>query len=135
MRETWEEAGATVEVISPFAQLDIPLIGQVKTSFVILLFHLHITFTYKCLLLVWIQTYVIFLARLKNLDFAPGPESLECRLFGLDDIPFDSLAFSSIYVTLNLVSMTIAYSPISIHYISKLHGLVLFCLLAVLGRS
>ncbi|CAN7063725.1 unnamed protein product [Brassica oleracea var. botrytis] len=28
MRETWEEAGATVEVISPFAQLDIPLIGQ-----------------------------------------------------------------------------------------------------------
>lgn len=29
MRETWEEAGATVEVISPFAQLDIPLIGQV----------------------------------------------------------------------------------------------------------
>lgn len=30
MRETWEEAGATVEVISPFAQLDIPLIGQVN---------------------------------------------------------------------------------------------------------
>uniref|UniRef100_A0A0D3CC36 Myb-like domain-containing protein n=2 Tax=Brassica oleracea var. oleracea TaxID=109376 RepID=A0A0D3CC36_BRAOL len=70
MRETWEEAGATVEVISPFAQFDIPLIGQ---------------------------TYVIFLARLKNLDFAPGPESLECRLFALDEIPFDSLAFSSIY--------------------------------------
>ncbi|KAG2268971.1 hypothetical protein Bca52824_063526 [Brassica carinata] len=43
------------------------------------------------------QTYVIFLARLKNLDFAPGPESLECRLFALDEIPFDSLAFSSIY--------------------------------------
>ena len=30
MRETWEEAGATVDVISPFAQLDIPLIGQVN---------------------------------------------------------------------------------------------------------
>ncbi|PIA53136.1 hypothetical protein AQUCO_00900030v1 [Aquilegia coerulea] len=27
-RETWEEAGAEVEVMSPFAQLDIPLIGQ-----------------------------------------------------------------------------------------------------------
>lgn len=53
------------------------------------------------------QTYVIFLAKLKNLDFAPGPESLECRLFALDEIPFDSLAFSSIYVTLNLVSMWI----------------------------
>ncbi|KAL8215291.1 hypothetical protein R6Q57_004740 [Mikania cordata] len=28
IRETWEEAGAKVKVISPFAQLDIPLIGQ-----------------------------------------------------------------------------------------------------------
>ncbi|KAK2965544.1 hypothetical protein RJ640_016686 [Escallonia rubra] len=28
MRETWEEAGAEVQVLSPFAQLDIPLIGQ-----------------------------------------------------------------------------------------------------------
>lgn len=46
---------------------------------------------------------MIFLAKLKNLHFAPGPESLECRLFALDEIPFDSLAFSSIYVTLNLV--------------------------------
>lgn len=33
MRETWEEAGATVEVISPFAQLDIPLIGQVRYTY------------------------------------------------------------------------------------------------------
>ena len=30
IRETWEEAGADVEVQSPFAQLDIPLIGQVR---------------------------------------------------------------------------------------------------------
>lgn len=30
IRETWEEAGAEVEVISPFAQLDIPRIGQVR---------------------------------------------------------------------------------------------------------
>ncbi|XP_073053492.1 nudix hydrolase 23, chloroplastic isoform X2 [Primulina eburnea] len=28
IRETWEEANAEVEVLSPFAQLDIPLIGQ-----------------------------------------------------------------------------------------------------------
>nr|GEV41727.1 NUDIX hydrolase 23, chloroplastic-like [Tanacetum cinerariifolium] len=28
IRETWEEAGAKVEVISLFAYLDIPLIGQ-----------------------------------------------------------------------------------------------------------
>lgn len=30
IRETREEANADVEVISPFAQLDIPLIGQVR---------------------------------------------------------------------------------------------------------
>lgn len=30
IRETWEEANAEVEVLSPFAQLDIPLIGQVR---------------------------------------------------------------------------------------------------------
>ncbi|KAK5793616.1 hypothetical protein PVK06_034768 [Gossypium arboreum] len=78
IRETWEEAGVEVEVISPFAQLDIPLIGQ---------------------------TYVIFLAKLKKPQFSPGPESSECCLFELDDIPFDSLAFSSIFVTLNLESI------------------------------
>ena len=36
MRETWEEAGAEVEVVSPFAQLDIPLIGQVRMSCLLL---------------------------------------------------------------------------------------------------
>ncbi|XP_047327412.1 nudix hydrolase 23, chloroplastic [Impatiens glandulifera] len=75
IRETWEEAGAEVEVLSPFAQLDIPLIGQ---------------------------TYVIFLAKLKSPHFSPGPESSDCRLFPLDEIPFDSLAFSSMLVTLKL---------------------------------
>ncbi|KAK4432177.1 Nudix hydrolase 23, chloroplastic [Sesamum alatum] len=75
IRETWEEANAEVEVESPFAQLDIPLIGQ---------------------------TYIIFLAKLKRPHFSPGPESLECRLFALEDIPFDSLAFSSMLVTLKL---------------------------------
>nr|GMD44632.1 nudix hydrolase 23, chloroplastic isoform X1 [Ipomoea batatas] len=66
MRETWEEAGAEVEIISPFAQLDIPLIGQ-------------------------------------RPHFSPGPESSECRLFELGEIPFESLAFSSMLVTLKLV--------------------------------
>ncbi|GFP79819.1 nudix hydrolase 23 chloroplastic [Phtheirospermum japonicum] len=32
IRETWEEANAEVEVQSPFAQLDIPLIGQVTNE-------------------------------------------------------------------------------------------------------
>ena len=110
MRETWEEAGAIVEVVSPFAQLDIPLIGQVSNT-PYLSFSL-LVLEYLCGF--WSQTYVIFLAKLKNLDFAPGPESLECRLFALDEIPFDSLAFSSIYVTLNLVSMWIQNRCISL---------------------
>ncbi|KAK4392409.1 Nudix hydrolase 23, chloroplastic [Sesamum angolense] len=88
IRETWEEANAEVEVQSPFAQLDIPLIGQ---------------------------TYIIFLAKLKRPHFSPGPESLECRLFALEDIPFDSLAFSSMLVTLKLAW----YEPIGD---SRLHS-------------
>ncbi|KAJ0809154.1 putative hydrolase [Helianthus annuus] len=32
IRETWEEARAKVKVISPFAQLDIPLIGHVRLN-------------------------------------------------------------------------------------------------------
>lgn len=89
IRETWEEAGADVEVVSPFAQLDIPLIGQ---------------------------TYIIFLAKMKKPRFSPGPESSECRLFALDDIPFDSLAFSSIFVTLNLYIDDVRMGKLKFHY-------------------
>lgn len=49
------------------------------------------------------QTYLIFVGKLKTPHFSPGEESLECQLFALDDIPFDSLAFSSMLVTLKLV--------------------------------
>ncbi|KAF8398518.1 hypothetical protein HHK36_017447 [Tetracentron sinense] len=89
VRETWEEAGAEVEVLSPFAQLDIPLIGQ---------------------------TYIIFLAKMKKPHFSPGPESLDCQLFALDDIPFDSLAFSSMLVTLNLYIEDIKAGKPKFHY-------------------
>ncbi|KDP24630.1 hypothetical protein JCGZ_25546 [Jatropha curcas] len=89
IRETWEEARAEVEVVSPFAQLDIPLIGQ---------------------------TYIIFIAKLKKPHFSPGPESLECRLFSLDDIPFDSLAFSSMFVTLNLYIEDVKGGSLKFHY-------------------
>uniref|UniRef100_A0A2P2KBX8 Nudix hydrolase domain-containing protein n=2 Tax=Rhizophora mucronata TaxID=61149 RepID=A0A2P2KBX8_RHIMU len=89
IRETWEEAHAEVEVVSPFAQLDIPLIGQ---------------------------TYIIFLAKLKKPHFSPGPESLECRLFSVDDIPFDSLAFSSMLVTLNLYTEDVKNGRLKFHY-------------------
>lgn len=46
IRETREEANADVEVISPFAQLDIPLIGQVHTNN-LFLFYFFVDFLYS----------------------------------------------------------------------------------------
>lgn len=108
IRETWEEACAEVEVLSPFAQLDIPRIGQVrKINIYIYLLYLSCVLPtdFEAYALLCGQTYVIFLAKLRNPYFSPGPESSDCQLFALDDIPFDSLAFSSILVTLKLVKV------------------------------
>lgn len=69
MRETREEANAEVEIHSVHTVYSIPHINQV---------------------------YMFFLARLKNLDFSPGVESLETRLFDEKDIPWDDIAFSSV---------------------------------------
>ncbi|OAY74426.1 Nudix hydrolase 23, chloroplastic, partial [Ananas comosus] len=88
-RETLEEACAEVEILSPFAQLDIPRIGQ---------------------------SYIIFRAKLKTPKFSPGPESLECALFALDEVPFHSLAFSSIVVTLKMYMEDMKSGNIKFHY-------------------
>ncbi|XP_042513631.1 nudix hydrolase 23, chloroplastic-like isoform X1 [Macadamia integrifolia] len=97
MRETREEAGAKVEIISHFAHLDIPRIGQ---------------------------SYIIFRARLEKPEFSPGAESMECQLFKLEDIPFDSLAFSSMLVTLNLYVQDIKSGNLKFHFgiINKREG-------------
>ena len=68
-RETLEEANARVEMGPLFAYLNIPALSQV---------------------------YVIFLARLMDLDFSAGAESLEVRLFHEHEIPWQELAFPSI---------------------------------------
>ena len=46
------------------------------------------------------QVYMMFRSRLLDLGFGPGPESLEVRLFGEDEIPWDRLAFRTIARTL-----------------------------------
>ena len=74
-RETLEEANARVEMGALFAYLNIPTINQV---------------------------YVIFLARLLDLDFAAGAESLEVRLFHEHEIPWQEIAFPSIERALRL---------------------------------
>lgn len=72
-RETLEEACARVEIGSLFALISVPHISQV---------------------------HLMYRARLLDLDFRPGEESLEVALFAEDQIPWDALAFRTIELTL-----------------------------------
>tara|TARA_R110002126_G_scaffold41590_30_gene121003 strand:- start:6524 stop:7132 length:609 start_codon:yes stop_codon:yes gene_type:complete len=65
-RECWEEAEARVSVDALQAVLDIPHIGQ---------------------------AYAIFRGTLSEPGFGVGVESLETRLFPIDELPWDELAF------------------------------------------
>jgi ADP-ribose pyrophosphatase YjhB (NUDIX family) len=75
VRETEEEAGANIELGPLFTLLNVA--------------HVH-------------QVHMFYLARLLDLDFAPGEESLEVQLFAERDIPWDDLAFPTIRTTLEL---------------------------------
>lgn len=75
VRETEEEAGADIEIGSLFSLLNVAQVHQV---------------------------HLFYLARLRNLDFAPGVESLEVQLFTKDQIPWGELAFPTIRKTLEL---------------------------------
>jgi ADP-ribose pyrophosphatase YjhB (NUDIX family) len=72
-RETLEEARAKVEVGALYTMISLPQINQV---------------------------YVMFRARLLDLDFGPGPESLDVRLFSEDQVPWEEMAFRTITRTL-----------------------------------
>jgi len=72
-RETLEEASARVDIGELYTMISLPQINQI---------------------------YVMFRARLVDLDFRPGPESLEVRLFHEDEVPWDRLAFRTIGRTL-----------------------------------
>lgn len=73
-RETLEEANASVDIVAPYAHLDIPVIGQ---AYIFFRAHLAAPYTYSS-----------------------GPESQDVSLFSPEEIPFDSIAFSSVYITL-----------------------------------
>lgn len=68
-REAWEEAQAKIRIEGLLAIYDIPRISQVQ---------------------------LIYRARLLDDAVAAGPESLEVRLFGWDEIPWDDIAFPSV---------------------------------------
>jgi ADP-ribose pyrophosphatase YjhB (NUDIX family) len=74
-RETLEEASARVEVASLYALFNLPNVNQI---------------------------YVMFRARLLDLQYGPGPESLEVCLYDESQIPWDKLAFPVIHQTLQL---------------------------------
>ena len=46
------------------------------------------------------QVYLLFLAKLLDLDFSAGAETLEARLFREDEIPWDQIAFATVRNTL-----------------------------------
>ena len=46
------------------------------------------------------QVHILYRARLLDLDFAPGQESLEVQLFGEADVPWQEIAFRTIGLTL-----------------------------------
>jgi ADP-ribose pyrophosphatase YjhB (NUDIX family) len=72
-RETAEEAGANIELGRLFTLLNVAQVHQV---------------------------HMFYLAELKDLDFAPGEESLEVKLFTEQEIPWEDLAFPTIRTTL-----------------------------------
>jgi ADP-ribose pyrophosphatase YjhB (NUDIX family) len=88
MRETLEEAGAHVSLGPLFSVFDIPHVNQV---------------------------HLFYLARLENLDFAAGQESLEVRLFRENEIPWETIAFRTITATLRFYFHDRRRGEMSVH--------------------
>jgi len=74
-RETREEACARVELGPLFSMIDVPAVEQL---------------------------HIFYRARLLDLDFAAGAETLEVRLFSEADIPWNRIAFRTVTATLRL---------------------------------
>ena len=72
-RETLEEAGARVEMLAPFSMISVPYVNQV---------------------------HIFFRARLLDLDFKAGEESLEVALFEEAQVPWKDIAFRTVGLTL-----------------------------------
>lgn len=73
IRETQEEANASVELSHLLSMIDVPHISQV---------------------------HMFFYAELTDLNFSSGEESLEVKLFSEDEIPWEEIAFPTVKKTL-----------------------------------
>ncbi|MGQ0511114.1 MAG: NUDIX hydrolase [Betaproteobacteria bacterium] len=72
-RETLEEAGARVELTAAYSMISVPTVNQV---------------------------HLFFRARLVDLKFDPGPESLEVALVEEAQVPWKEIAFRTVGLTL-----------------------------------
>ena len=73
LRETLEEAGARIALDGPFSMISVPRVNQV---------------------------HVFYRARLLDLAFNPGEESLEVALVAEDKVPWQDIAFRTVAITL-----------------------------------
>ena len=73
LRETEEEAGANIKLLELYTLISVPHISQV---------------------------HGIYLAELLDLEFNPGVETLEVRLFSEHEIPWEDIAFRTVALTL-----------------------------------
>lgn len=73
IREALEEANARIEIGDLYSMYSLPYINQV---------------------------HLLFRARLLDLNFGPGPESLDVKLFAESEIPWDEIAFRPIKYSL-----------------------------------
>lgn len=73
LRETLEESGARIELGEPFSMISVPRVNQV---------------------------HLFFRARLIDLEFRPGAETLEVALFDEAQVPWREIAFRTVTLTL-----------------------------------
>lgn len=92
-RETREEAGARITLQGLFSAIDVISAGQV---------------------------HLFFRASLNDLDLSPGIETIENKLFDIDDIPWDELAFRTVRLTLEHYVDDLARGEFGLHHASIL---------------
>jgi hypothetical protein len=63
--------------------------------------------------------YMLYLAFLTNSQYDSGPESLETRLFSMDEIPWDELAFHTVRDTLIRLKQDLETGTFSLHCIDR----------------
>jgi ADP-ribose pyrophosphatase YjhB (NUDIX family) len=73
LRETLEESGAAVELGAPFTLISVPRVNQV---------------------------HLFYLARVREIDFKPGEETLEVAMVDEAGIPWPEIAFRTVAYTL-----------------------------------